>query len=180
MSPYLSGFSFSFDTLTFVGSHSSAVHCFSEQGFYIIKVKQKCLATLLLIYTSPSELSAAGHHYPKRNGAVAAPCETVIRYKSLLLSNFLSCNYWKSRFILELTTCVCVHLILQVIHNHGSYTFLLSCTISSFVGFCLFLLFLYVQHFYRNYTDGEYTADIHTWDVMSCGGQQVWLHLTWK
>lgn len=103
-------------------------------------------------------------------------------YKSLLLSNFLSCNYWKSRFILELTTCACVHLILQVIHNHGSYTFLLSCTISSFVGFCLFLLFLYVQHFYRNYTDGEYTADIHTWDVMWChvaaGGNKcdfIWL-----
>lgn len=156
----MSDFSFSFDTLTFVGSHSSAIHCFSEQGFYIIKVKQKCLATLLLIYTSPSELSAAGHHYPKRNGAVAAPCETVISLFCYLIFFPAIIDY--SCFILELTTCVCVHLILQVIHNHGSYTFLLSCTISSFVGFCLFLLFLYVQHFYRNYTDGEYTADIHT------------------
>lgn len=160
MSPHLFDFSFSFDTLTFVGPHRSVIHCFSEQGFYIIKVKQKCPSTLLLIYTSPSELSAAEDHYPKKNGAVAAPCETVINLFCYLI--FFPAIIERVVVIPELTTCMCVYLILQVIHNHGSYTFLLSCTISSFIGFCLFLLFLYVQHFYRNYTDGEYTADIHT------------------
>ncbi|XP_044030888.1 major facilitator superfamily domain-containing protein 4A [Siniperca chuatsi] len=41
-------------------------------------------------------------------------------------------------------------LVGSVIHSQGSYAFLLCSTIASFIGFCLFLLFLYVQHIHRN------------------------------
>ncbi|XP_068451072.1 major facilitator superfamily domain-containing protein 4A [Clinocottus analis] len=38
----------------------------------------------------------------------------------------------------------------SVIHNQGSYTFMLCCTILSFISFCLFLLLLYVRHSHGN------------------------------
>ncbi|KAM9362163.1 major facilitator superfamily domain-containing protein 4A [Symphorus nematophorus] len=41
-------------------------------------------------------------------------------------------------------------LVGSVIHSRGSYAFLLACTISSFIGLCLFLLFLYVQRVHIN------------------------------
>ncbi|XP_056293657.1 major facilitator superfamily domain-containing protein 4A [Pseudoliparis swirei] len=41
-------------------------------------------------------------------------------------------------------------LVGSVIHSGGSYTFMLCCTISSFIGLCLFLLLLYVRHRHRN------------------------------
>ncbi|XP_047439119.1 major facilitator superfamily domain-containing protein 4A [Mugil cephalus] len=41
-------------------------------------------------------------------------------------------------------------LVGSVIHSHGSYSFLLCCTIASFIGFCLFLLLLYVKSIHRN------------------------------
>ncbi|XP_059184598.1 major facilitator superfamily domain-containing protein 4A isoform X2 [Centropristis striata] len=37
-------------------------------------------------------------------------------------------------------------LVGSVMHSQGSYSFLLCCTIASFIGFCLFLLLLYVRH----------------------------------
>ncbi|XP_038551741.1 major facilitator superfamily domain-containing protein 4A [Micropterus salmoides] len=47
-------------------------------------------------------------------------------------------------------------LVGSVIHSQGSYAFLLSSTIASFMGFSLFLLFLYVQHIHRNcHTDSS-------------------------
>ncbi|XP_034544663.1 major facilitator superfamily domain-containing protein 4A [Notolabrus celidotus] len=45
-------------------------------------------------------------------------------------------------------------LVGSVIHSQGSFFFLLCCTIASFIGFCLFLLFLYTQHVHTSlYTD---------------------------
>ncbi|XP_029006080.1 major facilitator superfamily domain-containing protein 4A [Betta splendens] len=41
-------------------------------------------------------------------------------------------------------------LVGLVIHSQGSYSFLLSCTVSSFIGFGLFLLLLYVQRIHRS------------------------------
>ncbi|XP_074497207.1 major facilitator superfamily domain-containing protein 4A [Sebastes fasciatus] len=41
-------------------------------------------------------------------------------------------------------------LVGSVIHSQGSYSFLLCCTISSFIGLCLFLLFLCVRHKHIN------------------------------
>ncbi|KAM7402714.1 hypothetical protein PAMP_017928 [Pampus punctatissimus] len=47
-------------------------------------------------------------------------------------------------------------LVGLVIHSQGSYSFLLCCTIVSFIGFCLLLLLLYVQHIHRNcHTDSS-------------------------
>ncbi|KAF6725400.1 Major facilitator superfamily domain-containing protein 4-A [Oryzias melastigma] len=37
-------------------------------------------------------------------------------------------------------------LVGSVIHSQGSYSFLLCCTIASCVGFCFFLLLLYIHH----------------------------------
>ncbi|KAM6946965.1 major facilitator superfamily domain-containing protein 4A [Lycodopsis pacificus] len=52
-------------------------------------------------------------------------------------------------------------LVGSVIHSQGSYTFLLCCTISSFIGFCLFLLLLYVQHCHRHCsTDSSQNTDM--------------------
>ncbi|XP_072308108.1 major facilitator superfamily domain-containing protein 4A [Eucyclogobius newberryi] len=44
-------------------------------------------------------------------------------------------------------------LVGSVIQDHGSYSFMLCCTIASFTGFCLFLLFLYVRHRHKNVQD---------------------------
>lgn len=41
-------------------------------------------------------------------------------------------------------------LVGSVIQDHGSYAFMLCCTIGSFIAFCLFLLFLYVRHIHKN------------------------------
>ncbi|XP_055016617.1 major facilitator superfamily domain-containing protein 4A [Boleophthalmus pectinirostris] len=41
-------------------------------------------------------------------------------------------------------------LIGSVIQDYGSYAFMLCCMIASFLGFCLFLLFLYVHHLHKN------------------------------
>lgn len=41
-------------------------------------------------------------------------------------------------------------LVGSVIQYHGSYAFMLCCTIASFIGFCLFLLFLYMTHIHKN------------------------------
>uniref|UniRef100_A0AAV2IYP1 Uncharacterized protein n=1 Tax=Knipowitschia caucasica TaxID=637954 RepID=A0AAV2IYP1_KNICA len=38
----------------------------------------------------------------------------------------------------------------SLIQSYGSYSFMLCCTISSFIGFCLFLLFLYVHHRHKH------------------------------
>ncbi|XP_035523961.1 major facilitator superfamily domain-containing protein 4A-like [Morone saxatilis] len=52
-------------------------------------------------------------------------------------------------------------LVGSVIHSQGSYAFLLCCTIASFIGFCLFLLFLYVQRVHRNcQTDSSKNTDM--------------------
>uniref|UniRef100_A0A3Q2CDQ9 Major facilitator superfamily domain containing 4Aa n=1 Tax=Cyprinodon variegatus TaxID=28743 RepID=A0A3Q2CDQ9_CYPVA len=42
-------------------------------------------------------------------------------------------------------------LVGSVIHSEGSYSFLLSTTITSIISLCLFLLLLYTHHFHRNY-----------------------------
>lgn len=42
-------------------------------------------------------------------------------------------------------------LVGSIIEDHGSYSFMLCCGITSFIGFCLFLLFLYVRHIHRKY-----------------------------
>ncbi|KAK5913098.1 hypothetical protein CesoFtcFv8_002914 [Champsocephalus esox] len=41
-------------------------------------------------------------------------------------------------------------IIGSVIDSQGSYSFLLCCTVMSFISFCLFLLFLSVQRHHRN------------------------------
>ncbi|XP_028432168.1 major facilitator superfamily domain-containing protein 4A isoform X1 [Perca flavescens] len=41
-------------------------------------------------------------------------------------------------------------LVGSVIQSQGSYSFLVCCTIASCIGFCLFLLLLWVQHSHRN------------------------------
>uniref|UniRef100_A0A8C6TRY2 Major facilitator superfamily domain-containing protein 4A n=1 Tax=Neogobius melanostomus TaxID=47308 RepID=A0A8C6TRY2_9GOBI len=41
-------------------------------------------------------------------------------------------------------------LVGSIIEDQGSYVFMLCCTISSFIGFCLFILFLYVRHVHKN------------------------------
>lgn len=52
-------------------------------------------------------------------------------------------------------------LVGLVIHSQGSYSFLLCCTIASFIGFCLFLMLLYVQHRHRNWpTDSSESTDM--------------------
>ncbi|XP_042354801.1 major facilitator superfamily domain-containing protein 4A-like isoform X3 [Plectropomus leopardus] len=48
-------------------------------------------------------------------------------------------------------------LVGLVIHSQGSYSFLLCCTIASFIGFCLFLMFLYVQRRHTNCHTGKHT-----------------------
>ncbi|XP_041817156.1 major facilitator superfamily domain-containing protein 4A [Chelmon rostratus] len=49
-------------------------------------------------------------------------------------------------------------LVGSVINSQGSYAFLLSCTVASFIGFGLFLLFLYAQHIHRNTGSSNNTA----------------------
>lgn len=49
----------------------------------------------------------------------------------------------------------CGRLSLQVIHSQGSFRFLLCCTAATVMAFCLFLLFLYVQHAHRSSHTGE-------------------------
>ncbi|XP_037346904.1 major facilitator superfamily domain-containing protein 4A [Pungitius pungitius] len=52
-------------------------------------------------------------------------------------------------------------LVGLVIHSQGSYTFLLCCTISSFIAFTLFLLLLFVRHIHRNcITDSSQSTDM--------------------
>ncbi|XP_049892894.1 major facilitator superfamily domain-containing protein 4A isoform X3 [Epinephelus moara] len=52
-------------------------------------------------------------------------------------------------------------LVGLVIHSQGSYSFLLCCTVASFIGFCLFLILLYVQHRHRNCpTDSSDNTDM--------------------
>ncbi|XP_034389044.1 major facilitator superfamily domain-containing protein 4A [Cyclopterus lumpus] len=52
-------------------------------------------------------------------------------------------------------------LVGSAIHSGGSYTFMLCCTISSYIGFCLFLLLLYVRHRHRNRsTDSSQNTDM--------------------
>ncbi|XP_073324528.1 major facilitator superfamily domain-containing protein 4A [Pagrus major] len=52
-------------------------------------------------------------------------------------------------------------LVGSVIHSEGSYSFLLCCTIASFIGLCLFLLFLYVQHIHKNcHTDSSKNTEM--------------------
>nr|XP_020478656.1 major facilitator superfamily domain-containing protein 4A-like [Monopterus albus] len=50
-------------------------------------------------------------------------------------------------------------LVGSVINSQGSYSFLLCCTIASFIGFCLFPLFLYAQHIHRN-RDSDSSKDM--------------------
>ncbi|KAG7229679.1 hypothetical protein INR49_012723, partial [Caranx melampygus] len=50
-------------------------------------------------------------------------------------------------------------LVGSVIQSRGSYAFLLCCTISSFIGFCLFLLLLYVQRIHTDCHTGKHTPD---------------------
>uniref|UniRef100_UPI0037E9B279 major facilitator superfamily domain-containing protein 4A n=1 Tax=Semicossyphus pulcher TaxID=241346 RepID=UPI0037E9B279 len=52
-------------------------------------------------------------------------------------------------------------LVGSVIHSRGSYAFLLCCTIASFIGFGLFLLFLYVEHVHRNSYAGKEQMDTY-------------------
>ncbi|XP_060897396.1 major facilitator superfamily domain-containing protein 4A [Labrus mixtus] len=42
-------------------------------------------------------------------------------------------------------------LVGSVINSQGSYSFLVCCTVASFIAFCLFLLFLYTHHRHRNF-----------------------------
>ncbi|XP_022600851.1 major facilitator superfamily domain-containing protein 4A-like isoform X1 [Seriola dumerili] len=52
-------------------------------------------------------------------------------------------------------------LVGSVIHSRGSYAFLLCCTIASFIGFCLFLLLLYVQRIHTKcHTDSSINTDM--------------------
>ncbi|XP_023147825.2 major facilitator superfamily domain-containing protein 4A [Amphiprion ocellaris] len=52
-------------------------------------------------------------------------------------------------------------LVGSVIHSQGSYSFLLCCTIASFIGFCLFVLLLYVQRIHTNHqTDSSKNMDM--------------------
>nr|XP_040060010.1 major facilitator superfamily domain-containing protein 4A [Gasterosteus aculeatus aculeatus] len=52
-------------------------------------------------------------------------------------------------------------LVGSVIHSQGSYTFLLCCTISSFIAFSLFLLLLLVQRVHKNcITDSPQSTDM--------------------
>ncbi|XP_027135185.1 major facilitator superfamily domain-containing protein 4A-like [Larimichthys crocea] len=50
-------------------------------------------------------------------------------------------------------------LVGSVIHSQGSYSFLVCCTIASFIAFGLFLLFLYIQHIHKNYPTSDHTSD---------------------
>ncbi|XP_008319008.1 major facilitator superfamily domain-containing protein 4A-like [Cynoglossus semilaevis] len=43
-------------------------------------------------------------------------------------------------------------LVGSLIQSQGSYNFLLLCTIASLIGFCLFMLLLYIQHRHRKHT----------------------------
>uniref|UniRef100_A0A3B4FDU0 Major facilitator superfamily domain containing 4Aa n=1 Tax=Pundamilia nyererei TaxID=303518 RepID=A0A3B4FDU0_9CICH len=47
-------------------------------------------------------------------------------------------------------------LVGSVIHSQGSYSFLLCGTVASFIGFCLFLLLLYIQNIHRSQHTGKY------------------------
>uniref|UniRef100_A0A3P9BJL5 Major facilitator superfamily domain containing 4Aa n=1 Tax=Maylandia zebra TaxID=106582 RepID=A0A3P9BJL5_9CICH len=51
-------------------------------------------------------------------------------------------------------------LVGSVIHSQGSYSFLLCGTVASFIGFCLFLLLLYIQNIHRSQHTGKYISFI--------------------
>lgn len=68
---------------------------------------------------------------------------------------------WLHRVVWFQKPTVCLYLFLQVINSQGSYAFLLSCTVASFIGFGLFLLFLYAQHIHRN--TGKHTSGRLIW-----------------
>lgn len=52
-------------------------------------------------------------------------------------------------------------LVGSVIHSQGSYSFLLCGTVASFIGFCLFLLLLYIQNIHRSqHTDLSQCTDM--------------------
>lgn len=77
--------------------------------------------------------------------------EDILDYKGCATTVLVTCAS-TGEMLLQL-------LIGSVINSQGSFSFLLLCTIASFISFCLFMLFLYVQHVHRNvHTDfSEYT-----------------------
>ncbi|XP_043977343.1 major facilitator superfamily domain-containing protein 4A isoform X1 [Gambusia affinis] len=65
-------------------------------------------------------------------------------------------DYKGSATIVLVTSASTGEMLLQllvgsVIHSKGSYSFLLCTTITSFIGFCLFLLLLYTHRVHRNH-----------------------------
>uniref|UniRef100_A0A3P9PYF7 Major facilitator superfamily domain containing 4Aa n=1 Tax=Poecilia reticulata TaxID=8081 RepID=A0A3P9PYF7_POERE len=71
-------------------------------------------------------------------------------------------DYKGSATIVLVTSASTGEMLLQllvgsVIHSKGSYSFLLCTTITSFIGFCLFLLLLYVHRVHRNLQTGRST-----------------------
>uniref|UniRef100_A0A3B5LWN1 Major facilitator superfamily domain containing 4A n=1 Tax=Xiphophorus couchianus TaxID=32473 RepID=A0A3B5LWN1_9TELE len=69
-------------------------------------------------------------------------------------------DYKGSATIVLVTSASTGEMLLQllvgsVIHSKGSYSFLLCTTITSFIGFCLFLLLLYTHRVHRNHQTGR-------------------------
>ncbi|XP_075880801.1 major facilitator superfamily domain-containing protein 4A-like isoform X4 [Nelusetta ayraudi] len=113
---------------------------FSLMGVVVVQL------LLLIFYESPAFLfigtCLVGLCISSVFPSLLAFTEDILNYKGCA-TTVLVASASTGEMVLQL-------LVGYLIHNHGSYTFLLSCTISLFIGLCLFLLFLYVQHFHNN------------------------------
>ncbi|KAM9409108.1 major facilitator superfamily domain-containing protein 4A isoform 1-T1 [Pholidichthys leucotaenia] len=113
---------------------------FSLVGVFLVQ----CL--LLIFYTSPVFLfigtCVLGLCISSIFPAVLAFIEDILNYKGCA-TTVLVTSASTGEMLLQL-------LVGTVIHNQGSYSFLLCCTVASFIGFCLFLLLLYVRHIHRD------------------------------
>ncbi|CAJ1051926.1 major facilitator superfamily domain-containing protein 4A [Xyrichtys novacula] len=74
--------------------------------------------------------------------SVLAFTEDILEYKGCATTVLVTCAS-TGEMMLQLLTGF-------VIHSQGSYSFLLCCSISSLISFCLFLLFLYVKYIHKN------------------------------
>ncbi|KAM9409109.1 major facilitator superfamily domain-containing protein 4A isoform 2-T2 [Pholidichthys leucotaenia] len=117
---------------------------FITDGIIVGVFLVQCL--LLIFYTSPVFLfigtCVLGLCISSIFPAVLAFIEDILNYKGCA-TTVLVTSASTGEMLLQL-------LVGTVIHNQGSYSFLLCCTVASFIGFCLFLLLLYVRHIHRD------------------------------
>ncbi|KAI3369604.1 hypothetical protein L3Q82_025316, partial [Scortum barcoo] len=117
--------------------------CLDSVFWASITVGRLAFIYLSYRYTAPRLLTFS------LGGVILVQCLLLIFYNSCVFL-FIGCAT-----TVLVTSASTGEMLLQllvgsVIHSQGSYAFLLCCTVTSFIAFFLYLLFLYVQHIHRN------------------------------